>query len=130
MYLLATLLSLAACVFASPAPQSEVAPAPAPANEGSITHLYLCNDASFQGACANLHLEISACHNVQDEYKKQASSAGPDEGTFCTLYTYSDCRGRALPFTFPGIRNLKRYGFDDALISVRCDFIAGWHSHP
>jgi hypothetical protein len=40
-----------------------------------------------------------------------------------------DCHGIALPFTHPGIRRLARYGFDDVVSSVRCDFIVGWNSH-
>lgn len=42
----------------------------------------------------------------------------------------AECRGKALPFTYPGIRNLERYGMDDALSSVQCDLITGWKSHP
>ncbi|CCT61156.1 hypothetical protein IAQ61_005026 [Plenodomus lingam] len=107
------------------------APTPLEGAEGPATpHLYLCKDASFTGECTNLHLEASTCQNIEAAYVKQTSSAGPDDGTFCTLYSEFDCRGQALPFTFPGIRNLERYGFSDLTSSVRCDFIAGWASHP
>mgnify|MGYP003624104770 CR=1 FL=1 len=41
-----------------------------------------------------------------------------------------NCRGDALPFTNPGIRELRRYGYEDVAESVRCDFITGWKSHP
>jgi hypothetical protein len=49
-----------------------------------------------------------------------------------TLIYRSDanCHGRALPFTNPGIKTLKRYGFDDVVSSVRCDFIASFTDHP
>jgi hypothetical protein len=41
-----------------------------------------------------------------------------------------DCWGDAVPFTFPGIKRLTRYGYDDAVSSVRCDFIFGFSGHP
>lgn len=121
MYLISLLL--ATLTLAAPDAQ-EGAGSPA------TTHLYLCKDASFGGECTNLHIEASTCQNVEASFVKQVSSAGPDNGTFCTLYSEFDCRGQALPFTYPGIRNLERYGFADLLSSVRCDFIAGWTSHP
>jgi len=120
--LLFTALALAAPA-PGPIPQDNAQP-PTP-----ITHLYMCKDADFTNECTNLHLEISNCQNIQDSFAQQVSSAGPDNGTFCTLYSDFDCHGRALPFTFPGIRKLARYGFDKALSSVRCDFIAGWADH-
>ncbi|KAF1829477.1 hypothetical protein BDW02DRAFT_561033 [Decorospora gaudefroyi] len=105
---------------AAPIPQS--APAGAPT---TTTHLYICADASFRGNCTNLQLQVSSCLNMQPSYMHQVSSAGPDEGTFCTLYSEPDCHGTALPFTFPGIRALGRYGYDDTLSSVRCDLSPG-----
>jgi hypothetical protein len=82
------------------------------------------------------------------EWDNKISSAGPDEGTFCTLYSYvictvvrwkgilmkgireNNCWGKALPFTYPGIKRLARYGYDDQVSSVRCDFITGFKDHP
>jgi hypothetical protein len=79
------------------------------------------------------------------EYAGTISSAGPDNGTFCVLYSYvcrkdgmnwrltkgrtKECRGLALPFTYPGLRELARYGFADVMESVRCDLIVGWDKH-
>ncbi|KAF2845212.1 hypothetical protein T440DRAFT_280413 [Plenodomus tracheiphilus IPT5] len=121
MYLV--VLLLATLTLAVPTPQEGV-------NTATITHLYLCKDASFQGECTNLHLEASNCQNIETSFVKQVSSAGPDNGTFCTLYSDFDCHGQALPFTYPGIRKLERYRFADLLSSVRCDFITGWANHP
>jgi hypothetical protein len=85
---------------------------------------------------------------MSKEWDKKISSAGPDEGTFCTLYSYvnftacrggigliqgyreHDCWGKALPFTYPGIKRLARYGYDDTVSSVRCDFITGFKKNP
>ena len=67
---------------------------------------------------------------IPPAFSNKVSSAGPDEGTFCTLYSEANCEGEALPFTYPGIRSLGRYGFDDEVESVRCDFITGCKSHP
>jgi hypothetical protein len=50
---------------------------------------------------------------------KAISSAGPDNGTFCTLYSDYDCHGLALPFTNPGVIELKRYNCDDVVLVVR-----------
>ena len=36
------------------------------------------------------------------------------------------CRGKAIPFTNPGIANFDKYKFENELSSVRCDFIWGW----
>ncbi|KAF1844408.1 uncharacterized protein K460DRAFT_163728 [Cucurbitaria berberidis CBS 394.84] len=126
MYPLATLLFLATFAFAVPAPIPDD-PAPEPS---SVTHLYLCVDSSFKGQCTNMHLDTSTCHNLDQTWNDKVSSAGPDKGTFCTLYSETECRGKALPFTYPGIRNLTRYKFDNVLSSVRCDFIEGFNDHP
>jgi hypothetical protein len=45
---------------------------------------------------------------IPTDYINKISSAGPDAGTFCTLYSDANCEGKALPFTHPGIRELKR----------------------
>ncbi|KAL6703969.1 hypothetical protein ACN47E_008907 [Coniothyrium glycines] len=122
MHLLTALILLTASVFAAPMPQE----APAPT---AITHLYICTDSPFKGQCTNLWLPVSKCQNLDATYAHQVSSAGPDEGTFCTLYSNNDCdgeKGLTLPFTYPGIRKLSNYDFDNKLSSVRCDFIAGW----
>ncbi|KAK1910236.1 hypothetical protein P3342_006509 [Pyrenophora teres f. teres] len=75
-------------------------------------------------------MEVSSCFNMPPTYYKHVSSAGPDNGTFCTLYSEPDCHGEALPFTYPGIKMLSRYGYDDKLSSVRCDFIGPFLNHP
>jgi hypothetical protein len=62
------------------------APQPAPTTN-KITHLYLCPDASFGGTCTNLHVEISECVDIPGDLSGKVSSAGPDEGTFCTMYS-------------------------------------------
>ncbi|KAF2034046.1 hypothetical protein EK21DRAFT_108461 [Setomelanomma holmii] len=95
-----------------------------------VTHIYICTDASFSGSCANLHVPVSECVDIPPEYAGKVSSAGPDLGTFCTLYSNKECHGDALPFTNPGIRELKRYGYDDEVQSVRSDFMTGFKSHP
>jgi hypothetical protein len=37
-----------------------------------------------------------------------------------------NCRGKAIPFTNPGISDFTKYKFDNELSSVRCDLIYGW----
>ncbi|OAL44399.1 hypothetical protein IQ07DRAFT_578666 [Pyrenochaeta sp. DS3sAY3a] len=119
--LVITLFVVLASAFAIPAPQVDPATGAA-----KVTHLYICTNASFQGSCANLHFAVNECHNLEGEFIKSVSSVGPDEGTFCTLYSDLGCIGAALPFTYPGIRDLNDYGYDNAFSSARCDFIAGW----
>ncbi|KAH7071593.1 hypothetical protein FB567DRAFT_612186 [Paraphoma chrysanthemicola] len=94
------------------------------------THIYICANAPFAAPCTNLHVPVSECIDIPDDFAGKISSAGPDEGTFCTLYSDKACHGDALPFTNPGIRELRRYGYEDVARSVRCDFITGWKSHP
>ena len=115
------------------------------------TPLYICTDASFASIapCTKLWIQVSKCRSsphpfpphhhppysrppdpIPPAFSNKVSSAGPDEGTFCTLYSEANCEGEALPFTYPGIRSLGRYGFDDEVESVRCDFITGCKSHP
>ncbi|KAF2247050.1 hypothetical protein BU26DRAFT_402487, partial [Trematosphaeria pertusa] len=85
--------------------------------------LYICADAGFKGTCENLHLDPGKCYNAPNQWNKNISSAGPDNGTFCALYPEYDCHGKALPFTFPGMRALSHYGFDDTSSSYRCEFL-------
>lgn len=63
-------------------------------------------------------------------FNNSISSAGPDKGTFCTLYSERGCYGKALPFTWPGIKRLARYAYDDTVSSVRCDYIVSFKDHP
>ncbi|KAF2997834.1 hypothetical protein E8E13_001413 [Curvularia kusanoi] len=90
------------------------------------TNLYVCTDKNWGGKCKNLELAVSACHDMEDAFNKDVSSAGPDDGTFCVLYSEKRCAGKAIPFTNPGIGDFTKYKFDDELSSVRCDFIWGW----
>jgi hypothetical protein len=142
MHLLTTVILLASSILAAPTPQTATNP--------SITHLYVCTDASFRGTCNNLNLPVSQCSTsppsphpftfsltlqlslatLGPDLSRKISSMGPDSGTFCTMYSEPNCVGKALPFTNPGISALKRYNYDDTGSSVRCDFIAGWKDHP
>ncbi|KAF1914771.1 hypothetical protein BDU57DRAFT_519953 [Ampelomyces quisqualis] len=126
MYLL-TLVALLATALATPDPAPQ---ASSPRPRVTPTHLYVCTDASFAGKCSNLSLKPSVCYTLGPNYARKVSSAGPDKGTFCTLYSEKGCRGKALPFTWPGIRRLGRYEYDDTTSSVRCDYITGYSSHP
>ncbi|KAH8728139.1 hypothetical protein GQ44DRAFT_610098 [Phaeosphaeriaceae sp. PMI808] len=99
------------------------------ATDDAMVHPYVCTDASFAGSCTNLHLETSKYVNVSTEYDDKISSAGPRKGPFANASRESDCHGKALPFTFPGVQKLQRYGFDGVVSSVRCDSITGWNGY-
>ncbi|KAJ4985760.1 hypothetical protein SVAN01_08756 [Stagonosporopsis vannaccii] len=96
------------------------------ARANSKTHLYICTDKSWAGRCENIELSVGKCVDMEKAFDNNVSSAGPDDGTFCTLYSEKGCRGKAIPFTNPGIANFDKYKFENELSSVRCDFIWGW----
>ena len=51
------------------------------------THLYVCTDSGFRGNCKNIELSVSNCYNMEKRFNDDVSSAGPDDGTFCVLYS-------------------------------------------
>jgi hypothetical protein len=56
----------------------------------SRTDIYVCGDAKFDntnGTCRNYPVVPSECFDLPSEASKIASSAGPNEGTFCVLYS-------------------------------------------
>ncbi|KAF2874175.1 hypothetical protein BDV95DRAFT_487956, partial [Massariosphaeria phaeospora] len=90
------------------------------------THLYVCEDEMFGARCDNLHVAVGQCYNLDASWNDKITSLGPDKGTFCTLYSEFDCKGKVLPLTYPGVKDLARYQFGDVGSSYRCDFIAEW----
>ncbi|KAF2624975.1 hypothetical protein BU25DRAFT_347095, partial [Macroventuria anomochaeta] len=88
------------------------------------THLYVCTEQAQGGNCKNIELSIGRCYNLEKAFDNNVSSAGPDEGTFCTLDR--SCRGKAIRFTNPGISDFTKNRFDNELSGVSCDFIWGW----
>jgi hypothetical protein len=75
-----------------------------PKNATKTTHLYICTDAGFKGACTNLEVKLGECctsivfspqfsnrrliliDGVGDAWNDKISSVGPDKGTFCAAY--------------------------------------------
>ena len=57
------------------------------ARADSKTHLYVCTDSDWRGNCKNIELTVSRCYNMTTEFNDNVSSAGPDDGTFCVLYS-------------------------------------------
>ena len=58
--------------------------------EPRSTEVYICGDAKFDntnGTCHNYGVVAGKCFNMPREASKKASSAGPNEGTFCVLYS-------------------------------------------
>lgn len=51
------------------------------------THLYICTSAAFSGTCKNIELAAERCYNMGSTFDDNVSSAGPDDGTFCVLYS-------------------------------------------
>ncbi|PSN74995.1 hypothetical protein BS50DRAFT_628239 [Corynespora cassiicola Philippines] len=50
------------------------------------THLYVCDTAGFSGRCENLHVTPGRCYNLNESWNKLTLAAGPDQGTFCSLF--------------------------------------------
>lgn len=51
------------------------------------THLYVCTEKAWAGRCKNVEVTVGKCVNMGKAFDKNVSSAGPDDGTFCTLYS-------------------------------------------
>ena len=52
------------------------------------THLYICTEKSWAGRCENVEVSVGKCVDMKKAFDNNVSSAGPDDGTFCTLYSY------------------------------------------
>lgn len=62
--------------------------APTPKEDApSIICLYLCSDSSWAGTCQNFCGSPGLCYNIPTAFNDIASSAGPDEGSSCVLYS-------------------------------------------
>lgn len=53
----------------------------------TTTHLYICTSPSWGGSCTNLDVEVGQCVDMESAWDDDVESAGPDEGTFCVLYS-------------------------------------------
>ncbi|KAF2641909.1 hypothetical protein P280DRAFT_288047 [Massarina eburnea CBS 473.64] len=116
------LIAFAASVYATPIVPRDDPPKDTPVK----THIYVCLDADFKGTCQNFEVEPGKCYNVTDDWNDKISSGGPDKDTFCAAYQNYECNGKAFPFTYPGIRDLTRYGYSDVISSYRCDWLGGF----
>ncbi|TRX96125.1 hypothetical protein FHL15_002849 [Xylaria flabelliformis] len=88
----------------------------------AITHVFVCVDGGFSGTCRNFEVQTGSCMNFVAPFQDSISAAGPDQGTTCTLYQDTNCGGRSVTFTFPGIAHLgdPAFNFGDIASSVRC----------
>jgi len=87
----------------------------------SVTHLFVCDSANFNGRCENLESNRGQCYNLLNGWNDVISSLGPDQGTTCTLWENNDCTGRSLGgIVNPGINNLVDFSFNDIASSYRC----------
>ncbi|KAI0490982.1 hypothetical protein F4859DRAFT_459987 [Xylaria cf. heliscus] len=88
----------------------------------ALTHIFVCTDGGFAGSCNNFELQTGACVNFVAPFQDSISSAGPDQGTTCTLYQDTNCGGRSITITYPGVAHLgdPAYNFGDIASSVRC----------
>ncbi|KAI0544007.1 hypothetical protein F4679DRAFT_589904 [Xylaria curta] len=88
----------------------------------AITHIFVCTDGGFAGTCNNFEVQTGSCMNFVAPFQDSISSAGPDQGTTCTLFQDTNCGGRSITFTFPGIAHLgdPAFNFGDIASSVRC----------
>ncbi|CZS97805.1 uncharacterized protein RAG0_06712 [Rhynchosporium agropyri] len=88
----------------------------------AITHVYVCINSNFSGACQNVQVNTGGCYNFVGNYNDAISSIGPDQGTTCTIWFDAGCSGRSVGGIInPGIYNLNDYNFNDVASSVRCN---------
>ncbi|KAK7911552.1 hypothetical protein PG985_014033 [Apiospora marii] len=89
---------------------------------GAITHLYICINSDFKGACTNLEVNTGGCYNLLGNWNDAVTSLGPDKGTTCTIWQDAGCSGRSLGnIVNPGIYNLADWNFNDIMSSLRCN---------
>ncbi|KAK8112983.1 hypothetical protein PG984_013509 [Apiospora sp. TS-2023a] len=80
----------------------------------AITHLYVCINSNFGGACTNIQVNTGDCFSISGNFNDAITSLGPDQGTTCTIWQDSGCSGRSLGgIVAPGIYNLDDYNFND-----------------
>ncbi|KAI0435920.1 hypothetical protein F4803DRAFT_264376 [Xylaria telfairii] len=120
-FTIATVALLAGFASAGALPRGEAA-TDGNASIQALTHIYVCVDGGFQGTCRNFEIQTGSCLNFVAPFQDSISSAGPDQGTTCTLYQDTNCGGRSITFTYPGIAHLgdPAYNFGDIASSVRC----------
>ncbi|KAK3398503.1 hypothetical protein B0T20DRAFT_392902 [Sordaria brevicollis] len=79
---------------------------------------YVCTQENFQGICQNFDLPYNECHTFESFFDKKVVSAGPDEGSWCTLYANPGCTGDELNLNFPGLNSLG--GWNNKAGSFNC----------
>ncbi|KAK8255339.1 hypothetical protein HDK77DRAFT_478927 [Phyllosticta capitalensis] len=80
---------------------------------------YMCSDPDWKGTC----IEVQRLKGYCIIYGKTSdiSSFGPDKGFTCSAYGTFDCTGDSLKLEYPGVSDLASLGWDNRIISFRCD---------
>ncbi|KAH8724523.1 hypothetical protein GQ44DRAFT_760107 [Phaeosphaeriaceae sp. PMI808] len=86
-------------------------------------HLFVCTARDFTGTCQNLQFTTGVCFNLFSPFQDSISSAGPDNGFSCQVFTDSNCFGTFLTFTNPGIQDFNTVApnINDQISSYRCN---------
>ncbi|KAF9731730.1 hypothetical protein PMIN01_10747 [Paraphaeosphaeria minitans] len=121
------ILPLLASSIALAAPVSEI-------EKRANTAVYLCNDRNFSGYCVHIPSPSGTCVPLASDLNDLVSSVGPDQGSFCYFFVYSnancDDTGGFFHVGYPGIADLSKTpvngpsgstkNFEDKLSSYRC----------
>ncbi|KAH7069814.1 hypothetical protein BKA63DRAFT_606165 [Paraphoma chrysanthemicola] len=89
--------------------------------------LYLCQNWGFSeqpnNLCHHYTEPWGKCTTITDRFPTDArgvSSAGPDQGNWCTLYENVGCTGAELQLYWPGFSALSQVGWNDRAKSFNC----------
>ncbi|KAI9923397.1 hypothetical protein MW887_009354 [Aspergillus wentii] len=91
---------------------------------GGNAGLYICDTVNFQGKCVHFVTPFGRCTTISSTFppgrKGGVSAAGPDPGSWCTLYSQNDCHGNELQLHYPGYTDLKKVDFNERAASYNC----------
>ncbi|KAH6873310.1 hypothetical protein BKA58DRAFT_456931 [Alternaria rosae] len=89
--------------------------------------LYLCQNWGFNDRPDNFCYKYTEpwgkCTTITGRFSggdRGVSSAGPDQGNWCTLYENEGCTGAELQLYWPGFSALSQVGWNDRAKSFNC----------
>ncbi|EON64639.1 hypothetical protein W97_03872 [Coniosporium apollinis CBS 100218] len=87
---------------------------------------YFCTDENWTGFCIGIGFPTDACWNLKPDggFYKAITSFGPDQNTFCLLYTTLRCQmgigaDTVAGYLWPGTPNVGE-AFNDRFVAMQC----------